>query len=219
MSTLTLNLNNVNAISTAMPRLKPWEIHNVVLKDIKLEEFKGKKDVDKTYTVLKFRFENDNGYYEETIFAPKEEDVKRGIKSDGKEMPSNFEQFTFLIAQLGTIIAPENYEKLKGTAFDFSTIEGFKKFGELLIRALTPGINKNYYLKLIGNNKNEARLPYFIALNSKGEAFLASNFLSKTDNLFFSSYELNSKNKRESAKPTEMSIESEVDNSDINFQL
>lgn len=69
---LNFNLSAAPAVSTSKPRLKPYEIHRVKLADVKVETLKGKKDPDAVYEILKVRFENNDGYYEESIFFPKE---------------------------------------------------------------------------------------------------------------------------------------------------
>lgn len=210
---LQINLANTQGVSTSMPKLKPWEIHDVVLKKVEFTEFEGKKDPSAKYQVIRVRFENKDGYYEETIFAPKPEDVNRMATSSGGELASNFEVFTFLVAHLGQVLAPTRWEKMKGKSFDFGTPEGFKEFGELFVKLLEPALNKATKLKLIADKKGNVRLPYFVAVNKNGEAFLASNFIG--DNLFFSTYEETQKNRIATAVPTQMSNVSITDDFEI----
>ena len=73
---LNFNLSATPSVSTSKPRLKPYEIHRVKLAEAKVETLKGKKDPDAVYEILKVRFENNEGYYEESIFFPKEGDDK-----------------------------------------------------------------------------------------------------------------------------------------------
>ena len=114
---MNFNLANVQGVSSSMPRLKPYEIHEVTFTNIKTERIQGKKDPDAVYDLLKVRFENSDGYYEETIFFPKESDLKRPTRQNKEghevEMPSSFERTMKFIAQLGTVLAPKEYEKIK----------------------------------------------------------------------------------------------------------
>ena len=94
------------------------------------------------------------------------------------------------IAQLGTVIAPKEFERLKGIPF--------KTFGELcenFINILKPKFGTETNLKLIGATDKDGnfvpRLPYFLALNKQGEVFVSDNFIG--ENLFFTEYDLKRK--------------------------
>lgn len=213
---MQFNLQNTQAISTNLPRLKGWEIHEVTLKKVEYKEIDGKKDPSQKYQMINVRFENANGFYEENLFAPKQTDVTRKVTSDGREMVSNFENFQYTIAHLAQTLSPTNYEKLKGLTFDFSTTEGFKKFADAFVKVMTPAIGKITNLKLITNKKGEVRLPYFVALNKEGVAFIASNFVGPSTSLFFSSYEETTRLRQANAKPTVME---EKENSSVNDDL
>lgn len=202
---LNLNLAAVPAVSTSMPRLKAYEIHKVKLVSIKVESIKGKKDPDATFDILKVRFENSEGFYEESIFFPKEGDDKRPTRQNKEghtvEMPSNFERTMSFISQLGTVLAPAGFNKLKGLPF--------KTFGELcegFIKIMTPAIGTETNLKLIGRTDKEGNftpcLPYFIALNKSGEVFVSDNFIGET--LFFSDYDLKKQKEIRAKKPTDV---------------
>ena len=202
---MNFNLSHVQATSSSMPRLKPYEIHRVAFKDIKVEHIQGKKDPDAVFDILKVRFENKDGYYEESIFFPKESDLKRPTRQNAQghevEMPCNFERTMTFVSQLGTVIAPKEFEKAKGVPF--------KDFGELcdaLIKVLKPKIGTETNLKLIGKTDKEGNfipcLPYFVALNKQGEVFTSDNFLGEA--LFFSDYELKRKDEVAKKKPTDV---------------
>lgn len=202
---LNFNLSAAPAVSTSKPRLKPYEIHRVKLADVKVETLKGKKDPDAVYEILKVRFENNDGYYEESIFFPKEGDDKRPTRQNKEghevESPSNFERTMSFIAQLGTVIAPKEFERLKGIPF--------KTFGELcenFINILKPKFGTETNLKLIGATDKDGnfvpRLPYFLALNKQGEVFVSDNFIG--ENLFFTEYDLKRKEDLKAKKPTDV---------------
>ena len=82
---LNFNLSAAPAVSTSKPRLKPYEIHRVKLADVKVETLKGKKDPDAVYEILKVRFENNDGYYEESIFFPKKETTRDQLAKTKKD--------------------------------------------------------------------------------------------------------------------------------------
>lgn len=202
---MNFNLSNTQAISSSMPRLKPYEIHRVAFKDIKVERIQGKKDPDAVYEILKVRFENKDGYYEESIFFPKESDLKRPTRQNKEghevEMPCNFERTMTFIAQLGTVLAPAEYGKMKGVSF-----KSFNELCDALIKILKPKIGTETNLKLIGKVDKDGNfvpcLPYFVALNKQGECFPSDNFIG--DKVFFSPFEEKRKEEMLKKKPTDM---------------
>ena len=117
------------------------------------------------------------------------------------------------IAQLGTVIAPEGYGKMKGVSF-----KSFNELCEALIKILKPKIGTETNLKLIGKTDKDGNyvpcLPYFVALNKQGECFTSDNFIG--DKVFFSSYEEKRKEEMSKKKPTDMAAkENEVANGDV----
>lgn len=187
--------------SSAQPKLKANEIHDVIFKGVEYSEFKNKKDEANPYKVMKIKFANEDGVYEETIFAPKEgDDVRQAAKNSGKEMPSPLERFKFTLAHIGEQLAPANYEKFKGMAFDLPS--EFKKLVDTFAKVVAPAVNKKTKLKLIANSKGEPALPYFVNLSKEGEAYVSNNWLG--DKVFFSPYEIEQMEKKKNAKPSAM---------------
>lgn len=199
---MQFSLKNTKGTSTTMPRLKGNEIHTVVFKGVTYNTFKGKKDESAVYQVMKIRFENKDGYYEETVFAPKENDDKRitntfnGVE---RESPSNLEKLIFLMAHIGEQLAPKEYEKFKEQSFDLPA--DFKKMVELFAKVVQPFVGKTTKLKLINNKKGESQLPFFVNLNKAGEAYISNNFLG--ENVFFTDYEVKQMKAKET-KPSNM---------------
>lgn len=191
---------NVKGTSTAQPKLKPNEIHEVIFKGVTYAEFKNKKDESAPYQVMRVSFASEDGVYEETIFAPKEGDEVRKATKTGKEMPSNLERFKFTLAHIGEQLAPANYEKFKGLVFDLP--EEFKKLVETFAKVTAPAVNKKTKLKLVMNNKQEASLPFFLNLSKEGEPYVSNNWLG--DKVFFSDFEIEQMAKQQKAKPTDM---------------
>lgn len=66
------SLATTQATSNVQQRLKPWNIYDVKFSGARIETIQGKKDPTQTYTILKVRFDGADGYYEESIFYPKE---------------------------------------------------------------------------------------------------------------------------------------------------
>lgn len=231
---LSMNLNNTVGTSTSQPLLKPWEIHDVLFKGITYNEFTGKKDPNAVYQVMKVRFENEKGYYEETIFCPKEGDEVRRVNkvkdsTTGNEVDreqiSNFENFQLFVAHLGEQLCPTNYEKIKGKGYNFP--EDFKMFVEILSNALKPALNKTTKLKLIAGKDGQARLPYYGSLDKNGEKKMVNNFLG--EKVFLSKYEMETMEKQKAAKPTNMPVGAtddlggddlnDVTDDDLNFEV
>lgn len=209
---LNFNLSAAPAVSSSLPRLKPYQIHRVKLADIKVEQIKGKKDPDAVYDILKIRFENNEGYYEESVFFPKEGDNKRPTRQNKEghevEMPSSFERTMSLIAQVGTVLNPKEFEKMKGIPF--------KSFGELcdgFIRIMKPVFGTETNLKLIGKTDKQGNfgpcLPYFLSLNKQGEVWVSDNFIG--ENLFFSDYDIAQQKKISAKRPTDVEAAAKTD--------
>ena len=189
-----------DGVQSAPVKLAPWRIHDVEFKGVEYSKFKGVKDPNAEYEVMKVKFANKEGFFEETVFCPKDGDEIRP-KTGDKENPSALERFLYFINQLGERMAPERYAKFKGRKYKFP-----KEF-ELMVRdlgeTLKPAVGKTFKLKLIGNKKNEPVLPYFVNIDRNGQAYSRNNFIG-VDNVFFTHYELESMEKRKNATPTPM---------------
>lgn len=217
---------NSTGVAKVQRRFKPWDIYKVKFEGARIDEVKGTKDPSAVYRILKVRFANDEGYYEESIFFPKDGDEERPtskIKNkDGKEIeierPSSLENTEMFIAQVSAVLNPEMFKKLQqfaaeGKLKDFDTVAKF--FVEKICK---PAIGKETNLKLIGKEDKEKniqpRLPYFTNINKQGELYVSDNFIG--DKLFFSDYEETQRKKYLSAKPTDMKEKTpEVDTNDV----
>lgn len=221
---MKIGFNGVSGVSNSQPKLKAWQIHEVTFKGVEYSEFNGKKDPSALWKVMRTKFEGKDGIFEETTFCPKDGDEVRPKNGD-RESPSSLERFQFFVAQLGEQLAPERYEKLKKVEFDFPA--DFEKFVKTLNECLKPAIGKTVKLKLIGNKKGDAVLPYFVNLNREGVAYTSNNFLG--DKVFFTPYELETMEKQKNTKPTDMDtvtgdgidtdVSSGVSNDDLNFEV
>lgn len=211
------------ATSSKAPRLKPWDIYTVKFKGARVNTVQGKKDPSQTYTILKVRFEGEDGYYEESIFYPKAGDDKRPVytSKDGHEYEgaSSFDRTMTFIAQVAEVLNPEGFKKMQELSSKFKTFDDLVK---VFIKITDAVKDKETKLKLVGCNRNgniEAALPRFVAVNKQGERFTSDNFLG--DKVFFSAYEEGERNKYINAKPTK--VESVPENTsagteDIDFE-
>lgn len=209
---MILNNSNINGVSTVQPRLKPWGIYDVTFKGVTYREFAGKKDPNAKYQTMEILFEGKDGIYRETVWCPREGDDKRN-DLNGKLMPSRLETLQFLLAHIGMQLAPKGYEKFKGVSWDLPT--QFQKMCEAFEKITKPAVGTTIKLKLIGNKKGEATLPFFVNINGEtGESYISNNFLG--DKVFFSTYEISQQEKLSGAKPTEMkdTVDDDVDGAD-----
>lgn len=191
--------------STRLQALKPWNIYEVSFLGAEFTSITGKKDPTTTYEVLKFNFANEDGQYTETLFCPKSGDEVRTkyTNKNGHEVekPSNLDYFKFEIGQILTVLCPKSLEKL--SASGAHTPQDIMKF---VAGSLKTAIGTKVFIKLIGNNKGQARFPYFLTIfENNPEPQITNNFISATKSkLNFTEFEMQQKDKIEKATPTEM---------------
>lgn len=201
------SLATTQATSNVQQRLKPWGIYPVKFAGARKETIQGKKDPSATYEILKVRFDGEDGYYEESIFYPKDGDDQRPTytSKDGHEYQgaSSFDRTMTFIAQVAEVLNPEGFKKMQE---DSSKFKSFDDVVKAFITITDKVKGKETKLKLVGRTQNGnvvAALPKFVAVNKNGEKFTCDNFLG--DKLFFSAYEETKKAEYLNAKPTEMS--------------
>lgn len=208
---------DLDAVASGNRRLAPWGIYKVKFMGAKKDSITGKKDPTKTYDVLKIRFEGEDGYYEESVFYPSDDQFferRTFTNRDGGEyqMPSNWERVQTMIAQLGTVLNKEGFEKYQAA----SRKGAFKSFDDVVkgfVKIMVPAEGKETNLKLVGhtdkNGNVNAQLPRFVAINKEGKLFVSDNFVG--DKLYFSAYEERQKANMENAKPTQMADDLGID--------
>ena len=225
------SLATTQATSNVQQRLKPWGIYPVKFSGARKETIKGKKDPNAVYEILKVRFDGADGYYEESIFYPKDRDEKRPtyISKEGHEYQgaSSFDRTMTFIAQVAEVLNPEGFKKMQAASAKFRSCDDVVT---AFIKITDSAKGKETNLKLVGRTQNGnvvASLPKFVAINKNGEKFTCDNFVG--DKLFFSAYEESKKAEYLSAKPTNMdsgensTIAKEVDgkaagSEDIDFE-
>ena len=206
-TTFDFSISGVQAQSTAAKRLKPWDIYSVKFMGCRVDHVQGKKDPNAVYDILKVRFEGKDGYFEESIFFPKETDAQRPKYTNKEgheyEAPSSWERTKTFIAQLASVINPEGWVKMQ----ELSQKGAFKSFGDMcaaLIKITDPKKGEVTNLKLIGKTDKDgnvvAALPKFVALSKEGKLFTSDNFVG--DKLFFSTYEEGKRKEYLNTKPT-----------------
>lgn len=198
------SLATAQATSTTQQRLKPWNIYPVTFMGAKIDHIQGKKDVNATYDILKVRFESENGYYEESIFYPKDNDQERPkyTSRDGHdyEGASSFERTMTFIAQVATVLNPEGFKKMQAASSKFTSFDDVAK---AFVKVTDAAKGKQTNLKLVGGNRDGQvvpKLPKFVAVNKQGELFTCDNFIG--DKLFFSDWENKQREQYLNAKPT-----------------
>lgn len=201
------SLATTQATSNVQRRLKPWDIYPVKFSGARIETIQGKKDPSQTYTILKVRFDGDEGYYEESIFYPKAGDDQRPTytNKEGHEYQgaSSFDRTMTFIAQVVEVLNPEGFKKMQELSPKFRSFDDVAK---AFIQVTDKVKGKETKLKLVGRTREgnvEAVLPKFVAINKNGEKFTCDNFLG--EKVFFTPYEEGKRAEYQSAKPTDMS--------------
>lgn len=204
------SLATIQSTSNVQQRLKPWDIYTVKFSGARIETIQGKKDPTQTYTILKVRFDGEDGFYEESIFYPKDgDDIRPKYTSkDGHEYEgaSSFDRTMTFIAQVATVLNPEGFARMQAASSKFRSFDDVAK---TFVQITDKAKGKETKLKLVGKNQQngsvQAALPKFVAINKNGERFCCDNFLG--DKLFFSAYEEGKRAEYISAKPTPMATE------------
>jgi hypothetical protein len=190
-------------VNTSRPRLAGGEIHNVIFKEAKYDEVEGKKDENKgmKYQILDIMFENDNGYYTERIFNPKDKgDERRSSDWNGQTIisPSPNEMFGMFIGQFLSVINPAELKKLAGK----SLANNFEQIANFVAKAANVNKGKAVELKLMLGKDGSPRLPIYASLNRQGELYPSSNFIA-LEGLFFTDKEKSTITKMKAAVPTD----------------
>lgn len=200
--------NTINVESNSTPRLKANEIHEVQLKEVNAEDLKGKDS--KEYKVIHMKFQDsDGGIYEQRFFSPTSNDATT-VGTFG-DQPSDLTQFRYSIQHLIEAINPELFQEIKeGRKIEVKTWEEMRKFA---VKALTPGLNKNVFLKLLADNKGYATIPkYPVGISKEGNLYMKTRFVASTEAqaakpMLFTDKEkkdMEAQAKANSAKPSKM---------------
>ena len=200
--------NSESAVANVKRMLEPFQIHNVVFIGAEFNEIQGKADPTMTYKALSFKFENDNGFYNETIFEPKDTDfARRQSEYNGNtfENPSNWEVSNTIINNILGTLSPEGAETLAKKSKD---IKSFEMLAKAVCKLLESAKGKETQIKLMGRTNKDGRVipmaPNVCGINRNGEFYVNRAQLLVGQNLFFTDKEERTRQKFLNVQPTQM---------------
>lgn len=199
-----MNFNLKGSNGSAIQRLKPWTINKVKFDGIEFK--KGTSASGNDWQAIQFKFSGPDGIFEHMVFCPGPDGDKRATGSTGGrdwEMPSQLETLQHTIAHVLKAVNEKGLEKLAGVELDLP--KDFEKLYQYLKKVVDAATPKEMELKLIGNNKGYASVPYFININKDSkESYISNNWLG--ENLAFTANELSRKQKASAVKPETPSV-------------
>ena len=203
MSNMNFGFSSASAIRNTRRPLAPWGIYKVKFTGAEIATFKGSKDPSVEYKVLRFNFENEDGYYSESLFFPKEgDDVDREYENNGGIMkfPSNFKVTMSTVKQTLQVLSPKGWEAVQKASAKFKS---FDDVANAAIKVLDKVKGTETEIKLVGRvskGKVVAKIPTIIRYNKDGELYVSDNYIGTK--LYFTDYEEGERNKYLNAKPT-----------------
>ena len=203
MSDLNFGFSSTSAVRNTRRPLAPWGIYKVKFTGAEIATFKGSKDPSVEYKVLRFNFENEDGYYSESLFFPKEgDDVDREYENNGGIMkfPSNFKVTMSTVKQTLQVLSPKGWEAVQKASAKFKR---FDDVANAAIKVLDKVKGTETEIKLVGRvskGKVVAKIPTIIRYNKEGELYVSDNYIGTK--LYFTDYEEGERNKYLNAKPT-----------------
>lgn len=206
MSDMNFGFSSASAVRNTRRPLAPWGIYKVKFTGAEIATFKGSKDPSVEYKVLRFNFENEDGYYSESLFFPKEgDDVDREYENNGGIMkfPSNFKVTMSTVKQTLQVLSPKGWEAVQKASAKFKS---FDDVANAAIKVLDKVKGTETEIKLVGRvskGKVVAKIPTIIRYNKEGELYVSDNYIGTK--LYFTDYEEGERNKYLNAKPTTLS--------------
>lgn len=203
MSDMNFGFSSASAVRNTRRPLAPWGIYKVKFTGAEIATFKGLKDPSVEYKVLRFNFENEDGYYSESLFFPKEDDdVDREYENNGGKMkfPSNFKVTMSTVKQTLQVLSPKGWEAMQKASAKFKS---FDDVANAAIKVLDKVKGTETEIKLVGRvskGKVVAKIPTIIRYNKEGELYVSDNYIGTK--LYFTDYEEGERNKYLNAKPT-----------------
>lgn len=203
MSDMNFGFSSASAVRNTRRPLAPWGIYKVKFTGAEIATFKGSKDPSVEYKVLRFNFENEDGYYSESLFFPKEgDDVDREYENNGGIMkfPSNFKVTMSTVKQTLQVLSPKGWEAVQKASAKFKS---FDDVANAAIKVLDKVKGTETEIKLVGRvskGKIVAKIPTIIRYNKDGELYVSDNYIGTK--LYFTDYEEGERNKYLNAKPT-----------------
>lgn len=202
--------------NSSKPRLEGNNIHDVKFVGCDIQDIQGVKDPSQVYKVLKLRFENEEGYFEHTIFEPRPEDFTRGenevtTKTGKKEkipQTSGVENMMLLFKHAIDAINPTIAQQIDNGTKSLGA-KTWEELRALVAKILDAGKGVSTQIKLLNNSKGDAIFPgYFAGLTrpdqvtGESKAYIRNNFIG--GKLAFSAYEKTRISNEMNAKPTKV---------------
>lgn len=194
--------------STTKNRLAGNSIYAVTLDGCETQDIVGVKDPSAVYKVIKIKFSTEDGSYEHTVFEPRPDDFKRGEneitnKNGNKEkipQPSNVESMMLLFKHIIDAFVPEIAKQIDNKEKSLGA-KSWDELRKLIVAILEKGKGRKNNIKLIKDNKGEAKFPgFFASISKEGTAYIRNNFIG--EKIAFTAYEADRINKEATAKPT-----------------
>jgi hypothetical protein len=182
-------------------RLPGNTVHKVTFVKCEAVDIPGVKHPGEVYKVLRFRFENENGYFEHTVFEPKEgDDQRKSITVHDKngnineiEQPSNIENIMLLFKHIIDAINPEVAAKIDAGTASLKA-SNWDELRNIMCKILNPKAGTETNIKLLKNNNGDAVFPSYFTRVVKTEkypnglAVIRNNFIG--DKIAFTTYEM-----------------------------
>jgi len=209
------------AQSTNLPILEGNKIHEVTFKGIEERDIQGVKDASAVYKVLDIKFANAKGYYTETVWEPKAADFERRKGTNTKTgaettSPSNVENMMLLFKHIIDAVNPELGKQIDAKEKKISAPDWIQ-LRKLMVTTTEKFNGASIKIKLIKNNKGEARFPYFSILTREAPhtAIVVGNFIGES--VYFSAYEKQQIDKAATATPTNVATVVNLETTDSNM--
>lgn len=230
---MALNVENTN-LTNNFHGLRAWDIHEVVLEEIKSEHGTF-NDADKSPShSISFKFSNDNGDYTVRLFCPVGKDeCKEGCarklrktNSGEYESPSREETFVYNILHICSILSEENQKRVKAFYSKVDptlSVAAFDKFCSGIAKILNENIvdkKVELELKLVGNDKGYAITPFILGISKKTDesgnrpCYINNNYIARKGSdvvLSFSDYEMNTQKRYKAESAAKQSKVSDFD--------
>lgn len=170
---MNFTIDNTINVEKGVSRLKANTIHECQLKEINADDFTGKDGV--AYKTITARFQNEEGaIYDHKLFQPTAQEAI--VDGTFGKAASDSTNLRFTIQHMIEALNPKLFQQIKdGTTFNIKSWDDMRKF---VVKALTPGLNTNIFIKLIADNKGYATMPKYPAGVSKaGDLYLKTRFI------------------------------------------
>jgi hypothetical protein len=182
--------------SQSTARLVGNKIHTVQFKGCELTDIQGVKDPTQIYKVLKFKYGNEEGTYEHTIFEPREDDFKRGENEfrnkngNVEKIPqaSNVESLMLFFKHNIDAFVPA-VAKAIDSGEKSLTAPDWDSLRKLIEKIMNSAVGATSKIKLITTSKGDVRMPgFFTGLTRDGKAYIKNNFIG--ERILFTPYEM-----------------------------